>query len=206
MQDRTLKLIVIIALVFSIISISACIFMYQKTGGNQVVQKAGTSAGVIAGNSQSQSLSSQGPAIGFDVKIPEKAKGFLGLPESKITKINENEANITLRGHWTIDEKPTFDFIGDPDYKEASASLPVRIMRITKNTSFQKMKITGMSGNKINSEPITPITAATMDDLKNLSLEDPVFVILSKETNPKEETELAAKSVLIFSGYSQFVK
>lgn len=203
MQDRTLKLVVIIALAFSIISISACIFMYQKTGGKQVAPKANVAANPTAAkNTTAQATNStKGSAILYDVKIPEKAGGFLGLAESQSITMNGDNKKIQLRGHWTVDNKPTFDFIGDSDYKEASGSLPLKTIIVNKNTKIEKSVIT-LSANK---EANVVTTEVPFADLKIESLEDPIFAVFSGQTNTNQ-AELVAVSLVIYPGFSRIGK
>lgn len=203
MQDRTVKLIIIIALVFSIISISACIFMYQKVGDKQIAYKANVSANnpVAIADKDTTIQATNGNTIVYNVKIPEKAGGFLGLAESQSITMNGDNKKIQLRGHWTVDNKPTFDFIGDSDYKEASGSLPLKTIIVNKNTKIEKSVIT-VSANR---EPNVVTTEVPFTDLKIESLEDPIFAVFAGQTNTGQ-AELVAVKLVIYPGFSQIGK
>jgi hypothetical protein len=200
MPDKTLKIIVLISLVFSIISISACIFMYQNLGRNQIDQKIGNLASDVLKNLPNQPAEIvTGDNKSFDVKTPEKAGGFLGLPEIKDIKAEGDSKKIMLRGHWTVDNKPTFDFIGHPNYEEAATSLPLKGIILNNETKIKKFTIGSLPEGKYTLENETDIA---LGDLKVESLKDPIFAVFSQQTDTKEN-EVTAAGLAIFSGYSK---
>lgn len=198
MSDKTRKTMIIIILVFLVVAIFVGIFLYQKNGGGLFVQQAVTPTKTAIENGQTQVA--QEKFVSFDVKIPEEAGGFMGLAEGVGDNEQNNAGKIYLRGHWTVDNKPTFDFIGHPNYVEAANSLPLKTIVINKDTKIAKIDMAASPSRT---------TAIAWDDLKTELLKnesyppkDPIFAVFSQQTKT-DKNELVAAQLIIFSGYSQ---
>lgn len=197
MQDKILKIAIGLSLALSLVSLSFSAVILKKTSGNKDNAVLYQNAGKPGGSLQK---GESGEAI-FEVNIPEKAQGFLGLAENPNVKTVEGEKVIQLRGHWTLDGNPTFDFIGSPNYEKASQSLPLKNIVITDKTKIEKA-IISMSNGKLAKMDKQEVA---FTEFKIESLNDPVFAVFSEQTSTAGDKFTATK-LIIFPDYLKMLE